>query len=234
MSLVPIEEITADELREALPKHLVQGVSQQVLDSINTIIHDPDMMDTFKDNILNYTTVLKEGKYKIQDYINAVHYVSFKLIGNTNVDAYAKVFPHRYQRLLDEGKTDKQISAYVAAYNANQLVNRIWEFTLIPTHILNAHHFQQAINVQVELMHTATSEKVRSDAANSLLTHLKRPETVKMEIDIGNKDDSVIGELRNAVQALTAAQKNAISSGSSTAHDIASEKIINGVFEEVE
>lgn len=234
MTLVPFEEVTADELRAALPKHLAQGVSQAVLDNINEIIADPEMMDYFKNNILSYTKVLSEGKYKIQDYLNAVHYVSFKLIGYTNNDAYAKVFPHRYERLLDEGKNAKQISSYVAAYNSNQLVNRIWEFTLIPTHILNAHHFQQAINVQVELMTSSNSDKVRCDAANSLLTHLKRPETVKMEIDLGNKQDSIIGELRDAVNALSAAQMNSILSGSSTALDIAQEKIINGDFEEVE
>ena len=231
---VQLDLMTADELRDALPKHLVQGVSQQVLDNINSIMHDPDMMDDFKNNMLNYIKVLSTGKYKIQDYINAVHYVSFKLIGFNNTEAYAKVFPDRYQRLLDMEKTAKQISSYVANYNSNELVNKIWEQTLIPTHVLNAHHFQQAINVQVELMTTASSEKVRCDAANSLLTHLKRPETIKMEIDMGNKQESVIGDLRNAVNELVAAQRMSIAAGAQTAHDVAQEKIITGDWEEVE
>lgn len=231
---VQLDLMTADELRDALPKHLVQGVSQQVLDNINAIMHDPDMMDDFKNNMLNYIKVLSTGKYKIQDYINAVHYVSFKLIGFNNTEAYAKVFPDRYQRLLDMEKTAKQISSYVANYNSNELVNKIWEQTLIPTHVLNAHHFQQAINVQVELMTTASSEKVRCDAANSLLTHLKRPETIKMEIDMGNKEGSVIGELRNTINELVAAQRMSIQAGAQTAHDIAQEKIIQGNWEEVE
>jgi hypothetical protein len=231
---VHLDLMTADELRDALPKHLIQGVSQQVLDNINDIIHDPDMMDHFKDNMLNYVKILSTGKYKITDYINAVHYVSFKLIGFNNTEAYAKVFPDRYQRLLDMDKTPKQISSYVANYNSNELVNKIWEQTLIPTHVLNAHHFQQAINVQVDLMLNSSSDKVKCDAANSLLTHLKRPETVKMEIDIGNNSGGVISELNKTIQELVAAQRTSIMSGSQTAHDIAQEKIINGSYEEME
>lgn len=233
MSLMLVEEVTVDELRAALPKHLAQGVSQAVLDTINGILHNPDMSDYFKANVLTYTKVLSEGKYKLTDYINAVHYVTYKSIGYTNEGAYEKVFPERWQRMVDEGKTPKEISSFVAAYNRGQMVQRIFEFTLIPTHILNAHHFQEAINTQVELMRSANSEKVRCDAANSLLTHLKRPETVKMEIDVGVKENSAVGELRNALNALVAEQRNSILSGANTALDIAEEKVISGEFEDV-
>ena len=63
---------------------------------------------------------------------------------------------------------------------------------MVPTWILNQDVFQSAINTQYELMmDEEVSPKVRSDAANSLLTHLKKPEVAtkaEIKIDIGLND----------------------------------------------
>jgi len=87
--------------------------------------------------------------------------------------------------------------------------------------VLNQDHYQRAINTQVELMLSANSEKVRSDAANSILIHLKPPETQKIELDIGLKKDSTINALRVATQELVARQRLTIESGGMNAQEIA-------------
>jgi len=107
------------------------------------------------------------------------------------------------------------------------------EQSMIPTWVVNADMYQKAINVQAQLMITAKSEKVRTDAANSLLTHLKQPETVKMKLDVEVKQDDSINELRRAVTDLAIAQKEAIQVGVTDATRIAKAKIISGESERI-
>jgi hypothetical protein len=73
--------------------------------------------------------------------------------------------------------------------------------------------YQQALNVQADLMMNAKSEKVRSEAANSILTQLKPPEKKQLEIDIGIKEDSAIADLRASTLELVEQQKAMIRDG---------------------
>jgi len=75
------------------------------------------------------------------------------------------------------------------------------------------------------LMTTANSEKVRSDAANSLLTHLKAPEVKKIELDVGIKQDKTIEELRATTLDLVKQQREMLSGGTANAKQIAHSKL---------
>lgn len=209
--------LTLDALKEALPLHLKTAASQSLVDKFNLFTNDPDEAQIYRDNLTSYMTVLKDGKFKVEDYMSAVVYCSHKLMGNTNQDAYRKTFPQRYQNMVARGFSAKEVSSYVANYNNNKLVNLIMEQSLVPTWVLNADIYQKAINTQFEIMtDTQISPKVRAEAANSILTHLKRPETKKVEIDLGVKDNSGLTELRGMMEALVGSQLQAISEGINT------------------
>jgi hypothetical protein len=93
--------------------------------------------------------------------------------------------------------------------------------------VLNADLYQKALNVQASLMNDPdVSPKVRTDAANSLLTHLKAPEAIKIELDIGIKENSAIEELRAATLALAAQQRESIIRGAATVEGVAHSRII--------
>lgn len=219
-------EMSVEQFKESLPKQLHNRVSKEVMKNINTTLADQHTREHFRDNLLSYTNVLKAGKFKLNSYIDATRYVSFKLLGYNNQESYSKTFPGRITILLKEGATEKVISSYVAAYNKNKLVNAIWEQTLIPSYVLNADLYQKAINVQAELMTVSSSDKVRTDAANSLLSHLKPPEIAKVELDINVKDNKTIDELRKTTLELANIQKKLIQGGSMSAKDIAHSDII--------
>lgn len=218
--------VTKEQLKRVAPKGT--NISDSLLETINNMQGNEVELESFRENLLGYTSVLKEGKYKFNDYINAVKYSSYKLLGASNIEAYTKTFPDRFQRLVDDGMDDKAISSYVAAYHKNKMVQNILDQARIPTHMLNADIYQKAINVQAQLMVSANSEKVRSDAANSLLTHLKAPEVQKMELDIGIKEDKSVQDLRKAMIELAKAQRNAVEEGDASAKDIAHSQIIEG------
>ena len=220
--------LSKEEFKATLPKNMKSRISDELMGNINALLQDQTTREELRDNLVGYASVLAQGRYKVEDYISAVKYVSYKMLGSSNLESYVKTFPLRYRRLLDDGVDDHRVSAYASAYNKNQLVNKIYEQTLIPSHILNADQFQKALNVQADLMVNANSEKVRSDAANSLLTHLKRPETTKIELDIGLKEDKTINDLRMATMALAASQRDMIKSGMMNAKEVAHSQIIEG------
>jgi hypothetical protein len=124
-----------------------------------------------------------------------------------------------------QGVAAKDIASYVTAYNKSKLVNLVFEQTLIPSYVLNQDLYQKALNVQADLMVSAHSEKVRTDAANSLLTHLKMPEKQKVELEIGIKEDSSIAVLRQATLELARSQRLAMQAGQVTAQDVAHSKL---------
>lgn len=218
--------MTLDQFQRAMPKHVKNAVTQEIVDSVNLVLSDVQLSQNYRDNLLSYTSVMRDGKFKIQSYLDAVRYVSFKLLGDSNITAFVKAFPDRYQTFLNNSVSEKDITSYVAAYNKTKLVNLIFEQTVIPSHVLNADLFQKALNVQAELMISAHSEKVRSDAANSLLTHLKPPEIKKIELDIGIKQDSSIDELRATTLELVKQQRSMIVENSMSAQQIAHSKLV--------
>ncbi len=208
--------LTIDDLKTALPSHLRTSASQGLTDMINQASLDPDVARVIRDNFMGWAKILKEGKFKTEDYINAVTYASFKMMGHTNQNAYKLTFPKRYQRMAARGANEKEISGYVAGYHKNKLVTLILEQSLVPTWILNADIYQKAINHQAWLMDNAKSEKVQTEAANSLLTHLKRPETKKIEVDLGVSDNSGMNELKDMLSGLAHRQKELIAQGTNT------------------
>lgn len=233
-AVLPGYSLTLDMFKQALPEKVKKSVNQELIDQINQTLSNPDEFEAYRDNLLSYTQVMADGRFKVQEYVNAVRYVSFKLMGATNIEAYTKTFPDKYQRFVTQGVAAKDIASYVTAYNKSKLVNLIFAQTLIPVHVLNQDLYQKALNHQAHLMLTARSEKVQSDAANSLLTQLRPPDVKKVELDVAVKEGSAIDALRKATLELAAAQRLAVQSGQATAQQVAHSKVIQGEVVDVE
>lgn len=218
--------LTLDQFKLALPDKVKKSINQELIDQINATLSEPEMFEAYRDNLLSYTKVMADGRFKVSEYVNAVKYVSHKLMGCTNIEAYSKTFPDKMVRFTQQGVSAKDIASYVTAYNKSKLVNLIFEQTLIPAYVLNQDLYQKALNVQADLMMNAKSEKVRCEAANSLLTQLKQPEVKKVELDITTKEDSSINALRQATLELAAQQRLAIQAGAATVQDVAHGRLV--------
>jgi hypothetical protein len=216
--------LTKDQLQASMPKKFRHNVTDEMIDFINTTEGD-EFRDIYKENLVGFASVIEGGRYKMLDYINAVKFVSYKLIGDSNTIAYAKTFPDRYQRLVDKNTPAKTISSFSTAYNKGDLVHKILERTLVPVHILNMDIHQEAINTQAELMRSAKSETVRQKAAECLIMQLKAPEAAKIEVDVTYSNSS-IDDLRETTRALAQQQLQMIKSGVVTAEHVAHSDII--------
>ena len=228
------------EIVASVPTNLRSTISDGLVAKINAAVSDPDEAEAIRDNFMSYAVVLREGKFKVEDYLNAVSYVSYKLMGYTNEEAYSRTFPARYTQLKSQGRTAKQISSNVSHYNKGKLVNLIFEQSHIPMWVLHQDTYNEAIKTQFDLMtDTHISPKVRSDAANSLLTHLKKPETKEINLNIGVEESAGLAELKQLMSGLAEKQLKAIDEGTPTreiAHQMlkGSPEILDGDFTVIE
>lgn len=222
-----MDPITLPLLEKALPKNLKKSATQELLDKLNNAASDPVEAEEIKKNFIGYAHILQEGKFDTKEYLNAVKYVTYKVMGFTNKESYIKTFPDRYQDFLVRGVSPKDQAAYIAAYNKGKLVNLILEQTIVPTWILNQDVYQKAINTQAELMVNARSERVRAMAADSILNHLKKPDAVAPLVNIDMRKDSGLEDMKKALVDLAKKQQELIASGATTKEVIEQDLIVD-------
>ena len=216
--------ITVQNLKQALPATTKLTVSQSLVDKLNAVTSDPILAEHIRDNFISYNTVMQAGKYTADEYINAITYCTYKVMGLTNKDAYINTFPQRHQQLVARGASAKDISAYVAAYHKGKLVMSILDQAHISMWLVNQDVYQKAINVQADLMKNAQSELVRTQAANSILTHLAKPKDTVPQVAIQINQNTGMNELMDAMAALAEKQVNMIDHGV-TAKELAAQRI---------
>lgn len=227
--------LTIEEFREALPDKVKKSVSPSLINEINKTLSDPDLYELYRDNLLSYTSVMMDGKFKISGYLDAIKYVCHKLRGLTNERAYELTYPKKMLDWATKKVPSSHQSSYISAYNKSKLVQSLMAQTMTPTWVLNQDMYQQALNTQADIMVNAKSDMARTAAANSILTQLKPPEAQKIELDVSVKEDSSINVLRQATLELAAQQRLAMQAGQSDALDVAESKIpfIEANFEEI-
>lgn len=225
--------LTQNEILAAVPAHLRTAITPQFVDKLNNMAADPLVAEEFERNFMTYSRVLLEGKYKTEDYLNAISYVTYKLLGNTNQDAFALTFPDRIRRMTAAGYDQKKISSYVAAYSKGQLVTAILQQTMVPVFVLHQSKYHEAIRVQHEIATDMTAlNKDRVAAADSLLKHLTPPAAKEININLGVQESSGMTELRGAMLEMARQQRQLAQDGFSV-KAIAEAPLIEGVATEI-
>ena len=214
-----------ENFKNALPKALRTSVTPALVEQVRKLAGDSEYAEFYTDNLVSYASVIKTGRYKVASYIHACKYVSHKLLGDSNADAYMKTFPSRYKRMVNKGLSDREISSFVAAYSKGQLVVKIMSQSIIPAYISNIDKLQKAIDREYHLMSHARSELVQHQAAAKLIDVLTPPEGVNMQLDVHVSADDTLSKLREVMGELAAVQLNAIQNKSVTIEHVAQSKI---------
>ncbi len=225
--------LTIGEVRDSLPANFRNNITEHMVDQLNSLSSNPEEARYMQENFVGFSQVLMEGRYKVGDYVRAVMYVSHKVMGKSNMASYMATFPERYQAMIDRGNQPKDISSIVSAYNKGALVMKVMERAIVPSWILNQDMFQKALQTQHDLMMDDTgdvSNKVKCEAANSLLTHLAKPIVNKAElkIEIGMNDG--MAALEASLIEMSERQLNSITHDPNiSANDVAAKpmKVIN-------
>mgnify|MGYP003441576958 FL=1 len=223
--------LSLEQVKSSLPPGNRNNVTQDMVNQLNALSKDPEEARYIRENFVSFSQVLMEGKFRLGDYVQAVMFVSYKVMGKTNHDAYRLTFPDRYKSMVDAGKPQKDIASMITAYNKGVLVTKIMERAIIPTWILNQDMFQAALQTQFEIMTDPDiNSRDRTAAANSLLTHLKKPEVHKSELKIDIAVNDGMAAMEKSLRELSQRQLNMIEHDPNvTAGDIAAMpmKVVN-------
>ena len=213
------------EIKESLPKQHRSKITPDFINDLNKLVTDPQFAEVYAEKLVTYTSVLQEGRFKLKDYFTAVKFTTHMMLGDTSLDAYKKTFPDKIKGMVERNVSAKDISAYASTYKNSKLVSLIYGQTLIADCIMYASVRHKAIRRQAELMMSA-NEQVAQRAADSLMNHLKPPETSNLTIDIATKDSGAIADLASALNNLSNAQSEKIIEGTFTTQDIAYSTIL--------
>ena len=223
-----------EAVKRLVPKNQRGMITPEFCNRVEKCVNDPVLAEQIKNNFISYLNVLSTGKFSMDEYLNAVKYVSFKLLNYTNRDAYAATFPDRWERMVKEGVEEKRMDAYVAMYNKSKLVVAIYEQTIVPTYVLNAPLHQEALNVLAKMIKDPSVRGMaKVKACEAILTHTKQPEIVKGELTIGLQENETIAELREVTEQLANTFRASIGKGK-TLQDVAEAQIIDVKVEEIE
>lgn len=225
--------LTQTEIMSAVPAHLRTAITPAFVDKLNNMAADPLVAEEFEKNFVSYSKVLLEGKYKTEDYLNAIAYVTYKMLGHSNQDAYKLTFPDRNRKMVSAGYDPKQISSFVSAYHKGQLVSAILTQTIIPAFVLHQSKFHDAVITLAEISNdTGALNKDRVAAADSLLRHLTPPTAKEINLNLGVQESSGMTELREAMLGMARQQQELVREGFSV-KQIAEAPLIEGSATEV-
>lgn len=213
------------EIKQALPRRHRSKITPELIKDVEKLLDNPDFGEVYSKNLVTYASVLKEGRFRLIDFFNATAFVSHKMLGDTSIAAYQKVFPDKVKDMALRGVSNKDVHSYASMYNKTRLVTLIYSQTLIPDHIMYASVRHKAIATQATLL-DHDNPHVAQKAADSLLNHLKAPVDTKMTLDIGTKDGGIISDLSTALANLSKQQRGMIIDGSVNAREIAHSTIV--------
>ena len=225
-------KLTREQVIASLPEKSAKHVSSALVDHINKIVNEPESREYFRQNLMNYNTVLQEGKYTITAYVSAVMYVSYKMMGYSNIDAFARTFPDKMERYKKERKSQDEIHNFVSGYNRTKIVVSITTKARVPAYILNMDIHQESINVLADIMRNGKNEMAKVKAASDLMNYLTPPEDSAIKVDVG-VEHTFLTNVKDALKDLVAQQRSAVAAGHVTAVDMANARIIPGVAVEV-
>lgn len=217
---------SVEEIKAALPQALRTKVSASVMEKLNNLARDPQLAEEIRNNFVGFNNVLKDGKFKLEDYLNACAYSTFKMMGYTNQQAWGMTFPDKLAKMRAENRDDTYISAFVASFSKGKLVNIILEQAMIPSFVLNQDLHQKALNICANIMVTSESDKVRVEAAKAILDATKAPEKSQIQLDVTVNDTSGIKELKDLMQEVATKQIKQIEGGRRTV-DVAHQTIFS-------
>lgn len=125
---------------------------------------------------------VEELRIRILDYVNLCVFVTYRMLGFSELDSFRKGFPE-YPEYLVKNKARR--------YSNSHRVSQILEASIAPYWVTHKDVYEQAMNTQVDLLHHKTSPKVRQKAADSLMAHLGKPKEDKritVEANVTNVD----------------------------------------------
>jgi hypothetical protein len=221
-------------VKAQVPEHFRSAITQDLLDKLHQLESNPVLANHIQETMVDYISVLRDSPCSMDTYLRLVTFLTGRMRGDDVLACYAKAYPERYAQLVSIGSTEADIRRHAATIEKGKMYVSLVQQALVPSWILNHRAYQQAVTVQVDLMMNSASDMVKTQAANSLLTHLSRPKEASNLIINNNVNagDDDLGMLKAMMSSLSNKQRDSITVGSATTRDVLDLKASeDGVYE---
>lgn len=197
----PATEVTMEDMKRLFPKKK-ESITEELITIINDANNNPFFSgDEFMNNILTYKDVMEKQKASLKDYLAAIRFCAYLESEDYNLtEAYKKSHCHTefVRERLDSPTNSaeyKQLTNAASRYRKRPLVVQILTQSQLGLHLMFQGEQYRAINVLSDIMVNGRSEMARVAAAKELLANTKAPETHKIELDIGIRNESAMESL---------------------------------------
>jgi hypothetical protein len=229
------QPITIEELKTKFPKKK-NSITQEGVDIINATLLDPEFdASTFIDDMVTYENVMHTSSLNINEYINVVRFCAY-LQSNPDslIEAYKRTFAHRdfvkdRWTATSGSKEYNELTSAASRYRASPGVVKVMTQAMVPMHILFAGMRYQAINVLATEMTTAMYSKDRISAAKELLAAVKPPDNIKIDLDVGVKENSAVQQLNEQLASFASNSMVHLQAGTTNLSKLGSMKVAEDI-----
>ena len=213
--------VTVEYLKSIFPNKK-STITHEIADMVHAANMSDDFNgDEFIDTLVTYRDVMSKGAYSVKDYVTAVKFCAYLIAENDNtLEAYKKA------RAGDEFVMSKidaapgtqdynTLSSAASRYRQSKLVKELLTTSQMPLYLMFQGERYRAVEVLAREMQEAAYSKDRISAADKLLTHVKPPENLQVELEIGPNQEALdLGaELSKQLAASVAMQRALLERG---------------------
>lgn len=237
------ELVTTELLRKSIPSR--KGViTDDIADLINKYAVEPEFQgESLLQSMVTYESVMVKHRVGIKDYLNAIRFCAYLISQDDNyTEAYKRTFIDKdFVQVRISASTNStaynELTSAASRYRRSKLVTEILTISQVPLDLLFTGARYKAIGVLADLMQNSKLDRDKINAADKLLQHTASND-IKIELDVGMKENSAVQQLNEQLAAMAAHQKNLLTGGAKSLKDFGAlkpkEDYIEGEFKELD
>ena len=224
--------ITIEDVQRGLPSRK-NAVTNEIVEILNQSVNEPEFQgESLLQTAITYENIMTKNRAGIREYVDAIRFCAYLISMEDNyTEAYKRTFSYRdfvKERMNVDTKSVKyaELTSAASRYKRNsKLVADLLTYSQAPMEIMFLGLRYKAVGVLADVMMNARQDRDKINAAKELLAATKGPETQKIELDIGVKENSAIANLNEQLSVLAGKQKMLLEAGARDLSDFGSMKV---------
>lgn len=234
--------VTVEDIKRAIPSRK-NTITQELVDIINQSLTEPEFQgESLLETASTYERVIQSrAGTSVKDYIYAIKFCAYLVgVDDNFTEAYRKTFFSRdFVKERANAPTDsvgyKELTAAASRYRRSKLVVDILTLSQVPLDMLFTGQRYRAVLVLADRMENSRMDKDKIAAAKELLAATKGPDNLKIELDVGVKENSAVQQLNEQLAMMAAKQRTMLESGVTSLKElggmkVAADDVIEGVL----
>jgi hypothetical protein len=218
-------------VQNALPSRK-NAITQELVDVLNEVKDEAEFQgEPLLNTAVVYEKLMINNKASVREFVDAIRFCAYLVTMDDNyTEAYKKTFYYRdfvKERISADTKSIKyaELTSAASRYRRNnKLVADLLVYSQAPLEIMFLGWRYKAVGVLADTMMNAKLDRDKINAAKELLVATKGPETKRIELDIGVKENSAIASLNEQLSVMAGKQVMLLESGARELSDFGSLK----------